>query len=209
MTLPRVRSVDREPIVYNDNESTRVQTFDDDTSIFPGEPASRYLRLCAGKAGVTKRSWGCLGIIPSNRCCTFSMISQIWKKFAFNRAQDVVRIPLVYSAHCGACWSQGSHSNSAREISWNILFTSFVYGTNVYWSAFHGIKRKPHLPVVWNWYHFVAIAILHQPRPTESADINTRLQLSDTSSITPMHGGFLSYYYRLYSQQTGTLHTCI
>ena len=37
----------------------------------------------------------------------------------------------------------------------------------------------------------VAIAILHQPRPTDSADINTWLQLSDTSSIPPMHGGFL------------------
>ena len=56
---------------------------------------------------------------------------------------------------------------------------------------FHGIKRKPHLSVVWNWYHFVAIASLHEPRPTDSADINTRLQLSDTSSIPPMHGGFL------------------
>ena len=71
------------------------------------------------------------------------------------------------------------------------LFTSFVYCINVYWSVIHGIKRKPHLSVVWNWYHFVAIAILHQPRPTDSADINTRLQLSDTSSIPPMHGGFL------------------
>ena len=72
-----------------------------------------------------------------------------------------------------------------------ISFTSFVYCTNVYWSVIHGIKRKPHLSVVWNWYHFVAIAILHQPRPTDSVDINTRLQLSDTSSIPPMHGGFL------------------
>ena len=40
MTLPRVRSVDREPIVYNDNEPTRVQTCDDDTSLFPEKPAS-------------------------------------------------------------------------------------------------------------------------------------------------------------------------
>ena len=72
-----------------------------------------------------------------------------------------------------------------------ILFTSFVYRTNVYWSVIHGIKRKPHLSVVWNWYHSVAIAILHQPLPTDSADINTRLQLSDTSSIPPMQGGFL------------------
>ena len=45
--------------------------------------------------------------------------------------------------------------------------------TNVYWSVIHGMKRKSHLSVVWNWYHFVAIAILHQPRPTDSADINT------------------------------------
>ena len=41
MTLSRVRSVDREPIVYNDNEPTRVQTCDDDTSIFPVKPTSR------------------------------------------------------------------------------------------------------------------------------------------------------------------------
>ena len=61
----------------------------------------------------------------------------------------------------------------------------------MYWSVIHGIKRKPHLSVVWNWYHFVVIVILHQPRPTDSADINTRLQLSDTSSVPPMHGGFL------------------
>ena len=45
--------------------------------------------------------------------------------------------------------------------------------------------------MVWNWYHFVAIVILHQPRPTDSDDINTRLQISDTSSIPPIHGGFL------------------
>ena len=32
---------DREPIVYNDNEQTRVQTCDDDTSLFPAKPASR------------------------------------------------------------------------------------------------------------------------------------------------------------------------
>ena len=84
---------------------------------FPGE-TSIALRSCAGKAGVAKRSWWCLGIIPFNRCCPFSMIDQIWEnKLAFNRAQDVVRKPLVYSAHCGAFWSQGSHSNSACEIS--------------------------------------------------------------------------------------------
>ena len=41
MTLPRVRSVDREPIVHNDNEPMRVQTCDDDTSLFAAKPASR------------------------------------------------------------------------------------------------------------------------------------------------------------------------
>ena len=41
MTLPRVRSVNREPIVYNDNEPTLVQTCDDETSLFPAIPASR------------------------------------------------------------------------------------------------------------------------------------------------------------------------
>ena len=43
---------------------------------FPGE-TSIALRPCAGKAGVAKRSWWCLGIIPSNRCCQFSTINQI------------------------------------------------------------------------------------------------------------------------------------
>ena len=43
---------------------------------FRGE-TSIALRPCAGKAGVAKRSWWCLGIIPSNRCCQFSTISQI------------------------------------------------------------------------------------------------------------------------------------
>ena len=33
--------INREPIVYNDNEPTRVQTCDDDTSLFPAKPASR------------------------------------------------------------------------------------------------------------------------------------------------------------------------
>ena len=43
--------------------------------------------------------------------------SDFLKKLTFNRAQDVVRKPLVYFAHCVTSWSQGSHSNSAREIS--------------------------------------------------------------------------------------------
>ena len=41
MTLLWVRSVDREPIVYNDNEPTRVQTCDEDTSLFQAKPESR------------------------------------------------------------------------------------------------------------------------------------------------------------------------
>ena len=40
MTLPRVLSVDREPIVYNDSEPTHVQNRDDDTSLFSAKPAS-------------------------------------------------------------------------------------------------------------------------------------------------------------------------
>ena len=41
MTLPRVRSVDREPIVYNDNEPMHMQTCDDDTSLFSTKLASQ------------------------------------------------------------------------------------------------------------------------------------------------------------------------
>ena len=42
MSLYRVRSFDREPIGYNANEPMRVQTWDDDTSLFPAKPASLY-----------------------------------------------------------------------------------------------------------------------------------------------------------------------
>ena len=41
MTLARVRLVDREHIVNNDNEPMRVQTCEDDTYLFPAIPASR------------------------------------------------------------------------------------------------------------------------------------------------------------------------
>ena len=56
MTLPQVRSVDREPFVYhvyNDNEPTRVQTCDDDTSLFPAKPASAKA-LCWKSGGRKK-----------------------------------------------------------------------------------------------------------------------------------------------------------
>ena len=36
-----IQPTNREPIVYNDNEPTRVQTCDGDTSIFPAKPTSR------------------------------------------------------------------------------------------------------------------------------------------------------------------------
>ena len=137
MTLPRAQSVDRVPIVYNDNEPTRVQTCDDDTQFLLG----------MGWGGMSY--WVYVTLSCHN-----------WENLTFATA-----VP--------------------------ILFTSFVYRTNVFWSLIHGIKRKPYLSVVWNWYHWVAIAILHQPRPTDSADINAWLQLSDTSSIPTMHGGFL------------------
>ena len=46
---------------------------------FPGKTSIALTRWrpCPGKVGVAKRSWWCLGIIPSNRCCQFSMIRQI------------------------------------------------------------------------------------------------------------------------------------
>ena len=43
---------------------------------FPGE-TNIALRPCTGKAWVAKGSWWCFGIIPSNGCCQFSMISQM------------------------------------------------------------------------------------------------------------------------------------
>ena len=79
MTLTRLRSVDREPIVYNDNEQTRVQTCDDDTSLFPAKAASPLSPVLEkrGRKKVLVMLGRWLGIIPSNRCCQFSMISEI------------------------------------------------------------------------------------------------------------------------------------
>ena len=55
MTLPRVWSVDREPIVYNDNKPTRLQTCDDTRGIFPSKPTSGYgpvLEKCGLQKGL-------------------------------------------------------------------------------------------------------------------------------------------------------------
>ena len=41
MIFSRAWSVDGEPILYSDNEPTRVQTCVDDTSLFPAKTASR------------------------------------------------------------------------------------------------------------------------------------------------------------------------
>ena len=59
---------------------------------------------------------------------------------------------------------------------------------NMYLSVISGIKRKPLLSMAWNWHHLVTNAMLHQPRSMESADIIMSLQLSDISSIPPIHG---------------------
>ena len=48
-----------------------------------------------------------------------------------------------------------------------------------------------HLSLALRWHLFVAIANIHEPRPADSADINTRLQLSDTNFVPAMHDGFL------------------
>ena len=48
-------------------------------------------------------------------------------------------------------------------------------------------RENHHASVVWNWYHWVAIAYLYQPTPTDSADVKSRLQRSDTSSIPPIN----------------------
>ena len=47
--------------------------------LFPSE-TNIALRPGTGKAWVVKRSWWCLGIVPSTRYCQFSMISQIWEE---------------------------------------------------------------------------------------------------------------------------------
>ena len=71
------------------------------------------------------------------------------------------------------------------------IWISYVLLANVNLSVIQGMKGNPHLSVVRNWYHLVTIAVLLQPRPTGSADVNMQLQPNGTSSIPPMHGGSL------------------
>ena len=91
---------------------------------FPGE-TSIALRPCAGKAGVAKRYWWCLGIIPSNRCCQFRMISQILEEMHLYVAGRVwtwhysVFQTLAFTLHIRNQWLvsvlnnkiQGTHEN--------------------------------------------------------------------------------------------------
>ena len=83
---------------------------------FSGE-TNIALRTCAGKAWVAKRSWWCWVSFHPTDVVKLAWYARFWRKFTFNRAQDVDSKPLLYSADYGACWSRGSHSNSAREIS--------------------------------------------------------------------------------------------
>ena len=74
---------------------------------FPGETsiALRPWRPCVGKAGVAKNlgdTW--ISFHPTD-FVNLAWKVRFWKKFTFNRVQDVVRKPLVYSAHC----SQADH----------------------------------------------------------------------------------------------------
>ena len=57
----------------------------------------RAKALC-WKSGVAKRSWWCLGIIPSNRCCQFSMISQILEEIHLQ--QSALRRPQTTCLLC-------------------------------------------------------------------------------------------------------------
>ena len=80
MTLSQVWSVDREPIVYNDNEPMRVQTVMT-TGAFSRQNQHRAKALC-WKSGGRQKVLVMLGYhsIQQIRCCQFSMISQILEK---------------------------------------------------------------------------------------------------------------------------------
>ena len=111
---------------------------------FPGETSISLRALC-WKSGFANRSWWYLGIIPSDRCCQFSMISQILEDITFHRALDVVRKPLVFSAHYSACWSQ---SMPFQYRTWNIseIFARVGWGGMSYWvyvtPSCHNWKRN-------------------------------------------------------------------
>ena len=107
---------------------------------FPAKPASRsgpVLEKLGSQKGLGD-AW--VSFYPTD-VVNLTWIVRFRKKFTFNRAQDVVCQPLVYSAHCCACWSQGSHSNSAREIS-RAIFTRGGVGRHILSVCCHNWKHN-------------------------------------------------------------------
>ena len=121
--LPGVRSADLEPIVYRANLWWHEP--------FPGE-TNIALKPCAGKAWVAKRSGWCLGIVPSKRCCQFSTISQILEENSPLTERRTSSTNHLFTLQGDACYSQGSHSNSAREIL-RALSLGVGWGGMSYW----------------------------------------------------------------------------
>ena len=123
----------------------------------------------------------------------------------FSTAPDFLHKSVLYWWRCGTCWYQVGISTLVSAVrrkdrpAWKVVSrVKCLQLTNIlHWcvfstssgllsirvlSAVHDTKRKPHSLMAWGWYHFVSILIYNQPSPY----INTRWQLSDTSSVQPL-----------------------
>ena len=74
------------------------------------------------------------------------------------------------------------------------------------------VRENHHASVVWNSYDWVPIAYLYQPSPYDEADVKSRLQRSDTSSIPPINVVFFlptNYTFVRYTKLVNKIDTAV
>ena len=60
--------------------------------------------------------------------------------------------------------------------------TLYLYPIDPQRTSSYPIQRaNHHASTVWDWYHFIVIAYLYQPRPWDEADVKSRLQRSNSN----------------------------
>ena len=93
--------------------------------------------------------------------------------FTIDKSSENMRLIIIHH-HFSQCVTL---STTQLFMIWNIgaYFYYICCCLNMYLSMNRDEKRKPLSLMVWNWYHFVATAISHQPLPSDLDDINTRL----------------------------------
>ena len=156
MILPRVQSVDREPIVYNDNEKSRVQTCDDGgRSFFPAKPTAlkgpvlekRGSQKGLGDACVSFHPTGVVNLafvaisilhipLPYHRCMVvFSYDLRRNKRLNKQSWGWWFETPLLsFWRHCNVCSESDMKQNACLLYEHKALLARVVYALTFDWT---------------------------------------------------------------------------